>query len=45
MFRPIWWSAVALRLPAVGARAEETVQTPGLREGVKVERTQFGVIV
>jgi len=45
MLRPIAWSALALLLPVVGARAEETLQAPGLRERVKVERTQFEVIV
>jgi len=45
MLRPIGWSALALLLPVVGARAEETLQAPGLRERVKVERTQFEVIV
>ena len=45
MLRPILWSTLALLLPVVGARAEETLQAPGLRERVKVERTQFEVIV
>jgi hypothetical protein len=45
MLRPIAWSALALLLPVVGARAEETLQAPGLQERVKVERTQFEVIV
>jgi hypothetical protein len=45
MWRPIGWSALALLLPIVGARAEETLQAPGLKERVKVERTQFEVIV
>jgi hypothetical protein len=45
MLRPIAWSALALLLPFAGARAEETLQAPGLREQVKVERTQFEVIV
>jgi len=45
MLRRIGWSALALLLPVVGARAEETLQAPGLRERVKVERTQFEVIV
>ena len=45
MLRPLGWSALALLLPVLGARAEETLQAPGLRERVKVERTQFEVIV
>lgn len=45
MLRPIGCSALALLLPVVGARAEETLQAPGLTERVKVERTQFEVIV
>jgi hypothetical protein len=45
MLRPIALSVLALLLPVVGARAEETLQAPGLRERVKVERTQFEVIV
>jgi hypothetical protein len=45
MLRPIAWSALALLLSLGGARAEETLQAPGLRERVKVERTQFEVIV
>jgi hypothetical protein len=45
MLRPVVWSALALLLPVVGARAEETLQAPGLPERVKVERTQFEVIV
>ena len=45
MLRPIVWSALALLLPVLGARAEETLQAPGLKERVKVERTQFEVIV
>jgi hypothetical protein len=39
------WSALALLLPVVGVRAEETLQAPQLKERVKVERTQFEVIV
>jgi hypothetical protein len=34
-----------LVLPVVGTRAEQTLQPPGLQERVKVERTQFEVIV
>ena len=45
MLRPIGWSALVLLLSVAGARAEETLQAPGLRERVKVERTQFEVIV
>jgi hypothetical protein len=45
MLRPIRWSAFVLLLPVVGARAEETLQAPGPQERVKVERTQFEVIV
>lgn len=45
MLRPVRWSAFALLLLVVGARAEETLQAPGLQERVKVERTQFEVIV
>jgi hypothetical protein len=45
MLRPIGWSLLVLLLPVVGARAEETLQAPGLKERVKVERTQFEVIV
>ncbi len=45
MLRPIRWSVLVLLLAVVGARAEETLQAPGLRERVKVERTQFEVIV
>jgi hypothetical protein len=45
MLRPVVWSALALLLPIAGARAEETLQAPGLKEQVKVERTQFEVIV
>jgi len=41
MLRRIGVSALALLLPVAGARAEETLQKPGLRERVKVERTQF----
>ena len=45
MLRSIGWSVLALLLPVVGARAEETLQAPGPQERVKVERTQFEVIV
>jgi len=45
MLRPLVLSALAVLLPVAGARAEETLQAPGLRERVKVERTQFEVIV
>jgi len=45
MLRPVGWSAFALLLAVVGVRAEETLQTPGAPERVKVERTQFEVIV
>jgi len=45
MLRALGWSALALLLPVVGVGAEETLQAPGLRERVKVERTQFEVIV
>jgi len=38
-------SIAALLLAAGGVRAEETLQVPGARERVKVERTQFEVIV
>ena len=38
-------STVALLLCATGTGAEETLQAPGVRERVKVERTQFEVIV
>jgi hypothetical protein len=45
MLRPVVWSALALLLPVVGARAEQTLQAPGAPERVKVERTQFEIIV
>ena len=45
MLRTLGWSTLALLLPVLGARAEETLQAPGLRERVKVERTQVEVIV
>jgi hypothetical protein len=45
MLRPTGWSALALLLTVAGARAEETLQAPRLREQIKVERTQFEVIV
>jgi hypothetical protein len=45
MLRPVLWSTLTLLLPVVGARAEETLQAPGLPERIKVERTQFEVIV
>ena len=38
-------SILTLLLCAFGIRAEETLQAPGMRERVKVERTQFEVIV
>jgi hypothetical protein len=45
MLRTLGWSILAILLPVVGAHAEETLQAPGLKERVKVERTQFEVIV
>jgi len=45
MLRTLGWSTLALVLPFVGAHAEETLLSPGLKERVKVERTQFEVIV
>lgn len=43
--RLVRWPALALLLAVAGARAEETLQAPGASERVKVERTQFEVIV
>jgi hypothetical protein len=37
--------ALSVLFAVVGARSEETLQAPGLEERVKVERTQFEVIV
>jgi hypothetical protein len=45
MWRSLGWSILTVLLVVGGARAEETLQAPGPIERVKVERTQFEVIV